>query len=215
MHWINFPLMAVMIWSGLRIYWAEDVYAAGIGGWQWFAFFPEAVYETLDLDRHLARGLAFHFSFGWLLVANGMAYLAYLLWSREWRHIVPDRQSVREAGQVVLHDLHIRREAPPQGRYNAAQRVAYTAVLAMSVVIVVSGFAIYKPTQLHPLPLLFGGYQGARLTHFVMTIGLLGFFVIHLLQVARSGWSNFRSMITGYVIEQRVDEDDPFEEEDA
>ena len=27
-HWINVPLLTIMVWSGLRIYWAEDVYAA-------------------------------------------------------------------------------------------------------------------------------------------------------------------------------------------
>jgi len=204
LHWINFPLLFIMIWSGLRIYWAEDVYAIGVGSWQWFAFFPDAVYETLGLERRLARGMAFHFAFGWLFVINGTIYAIYLLASRQWRHILPDRHAAREAKEVVLHDLHLRKTAPPQGKYNAAQRISYTVVLAMAFVIVVSGFAIYKPTQLHPLPLLFGGYQGARLVHFWMTIGLLLFFVIHLLQVARSGWGNFRSMITGYVIERRA-----------
>jgi len=203
LHWINFPLLFIMIWSGLRIYWAEDVYAFGIGSWQWFAFFPDAVYETLELDRRLARGMAFHFAFGWLFVINGAIYAVYLLATREWRRILPDRHAAREAKDVVLHDLHLRTTAPPQGKYNAAQRISYTVVLVMAFVIVLSGFAIYKPTQLYPLPLLFGGYQGARLVHFAMTIGLLLFFVVHLLQVARSGWGNFRSMITGYVIERR------------
>ena len=203
LHWVNFPLLFIMIWSGLRIYWAEDVYAFGIGSWQWFAFFPDAVYETLELDRRLARGMAFHFVFGWLFVITGAMYTVYLLATKEWRHILPDRHAAREAKQVVLHDLHLRKEAPPQGKYNAAQRISYTVVLVMAFVIVVSGFAIYKPTQLYPLPLLFGGYQGARLVHFTMTIGLLLFFVVHVLQVARSGWGNFRSMVTGYVIERR------------
>jgi thiosulfate reductase cytochrome b subunit len=201
LHWINFPLLAVMIWSGLRIYWAEDVYAFGVGSWQWFAFFPDVVYEKLDLNRHLARGMAFHFSFGWLFVINGVLYTAYLLYSGEWRHVLPDRRSIPEARDVVLHDLHLKSEAPTQGRYNAAQRISYTIVLGMAAIVVVSGFAIYKPTQLYPLPLLFGGYQGARLIHFSMTIGILVFFVVHLLQVARAGWGNFRGMVTGYEIE--------------
>ena len=201
LHWINFPLLFIMIWSGLRIYWAEDVYAAGIGSWQWIAFFPDAVYERLDLDRHLARGLAFHFSFGWLFVINGAIYFAYLAVTGEWRHIVPDRHAAREAKDVVLHDVRLKKQAPPQGKYNAAQRVSYTVVLVMAVIIVVSGFAIYKPTQLYPLPLLFGGYQGARLVHFTMTIGLFLFFLVHVLQVIRSGWGNLRSMVTGYQID--------------
>ena len=201
LHWINFPLLFVMIWSGLRIYWAEDVYAFGIGSWQWFAFFPEAIYENLDLERRLARGMAFHFTFGWLFVINGLIYAIYLAASGEWRHIVPDRRTPREAKDVLLHDLHMKKETPPQGLYNAAQRMAYTIVLLMATIIVVSGFAIYKPTQLYPLPLLFGGYQGARLIHFSMTIGLLLFFLVHVVQVIRAGWNNFRAMVTGYEIE--------------
>jgi len=202
LHWINFPLLAVMIWSGMRIYWAEDIYALGIGDWQWFAFFPEVVYEELDLNRHLARGMAFHFAFGWLFVANGFIYAIYLAVTREWRHIWPDRKCFGEAKEVVKHDLRIAKEAPPQGRYNAAQRISYTIVLAMATIIVITGFAIYKPSQLYPLPLLFGGYQGARFIHFSMTIGLMLFFVVHILQVIRAGWGNFRAMVTGYEIEQ-------------
>jgi thiosulfate reductase cytochrome b subunit len=205
-HWINVPLLAVMVWSGLRIYWAEDVYALGVGSWQWFAFFPDAIYETLGLERRLARGMAFHFSFAWLFVLNGIAYVTFLAASGEWRHILPDRRTPGEALDVVAHDLRLRAEAPPQGRYNAAQRMAYTAVLVMAAVLVVSGFAIYKPTQLYPLPLLFGGYQGARLVHFTMTICILLFVAVHLLQVARAGWGNLRSMITGYQIEPAGDQ---------
>ena len=74
MHWINFPLITIMIYSGLRIYKAEDVYAFGIFGWEWFKFFPDSFYDTLDLDRRLARGLAFHFNFTWLFTLNGLAY---------------------------------------------------------------------------------------------------------------------------------------------
>jgi len=145
--------------------------------------------------------MAFHFTFGWLFVINGLIYAVYLAVTREWRHIWPDRKSFGEAKQVVMHDVHLTKEAPPQGRYNAAQRISYTVVLAMAIIIVVSGFAIYKPTQLYPLPLLFGGYQGARFVHFWMTIGLSLFFVVHLLQVVRAGWGNFRAMVTGYQIE--------------
>jgi thiosulfate reductase cytochrome b subunit len=204
LHWINFPLLFIMMWSGLRIYWAHDVYAFGIGSWQWFAFFPDSVYETLQLDRKLAKGLAFHFAFGWLFVINATIYAVYIAVTGQWRHIVPDRHSPREARDVVLHDIKLKKQAPPQGKYNAAQRISYTVVLAMTLVIIVSGFAIYKPSQLYPLPLLFGGYQGARVVHFTMTVGLFLFFLVHVIQVIRSGWGNFRSMVTGYQIERKA-----------
>ena len=31
-HWVNFPLLSAMIFSGLLIYWAYDPYRIGLGG---------------------------------------------------------------------------------------------------------------------------------------------------------------------------------------
>ena len=39
-HWINFPLISIMIWSGALIYWANDVYRVGVGDFTLFHFFP-------------------------------------------------------------------------------------------------------------------------------------------------------------------------------
>jgi len=38
-HWINFPLLALMIWSGLMIYWAYPAYRIGSAGLLLFARF--------------------------------------------------------------------------------------------------------------------------------------------------------------------------------
>ncbi len=202
-HWINVPLLTIMIWSGLRIYWADvrDPFGFGVGlvGWHWFDFFPDAVNERLGLERRLARGMAFHFTFGWLFTINGIAYGLYTWRSGEWRQLVPDRHSLRDSVSVVLHDLFIRRgPLPPQARYNAAQRLTYTLIVVMGAFAVLTGLAIYKPTQVNLLTTLFGGYETARTIHFVITIGFLVFFVVHILQVVRAGWSNFASMVTGY-----------------
>lgn len=40
-HWINFPVLMVMIWSGLLIYWAHPAYRIGWGSFTLFAFFPQ------------------------------------------------------------------------------------------------------------------------------------------------------------------------------
>ena len=193
MHWINFPLLGIMVWSGLRIYWANRAYSIGP-----VELFPEWFNEALGLERRLAKGMAFHFTFGWLFTINGIAYGIYLLRTGGWRTIVPDRHHFREAIAVVLRDLGLRRGSPVQGKYNAAQRVMYTAVILMGGLVVISGFAIYKPIQLSWLTALFGGYQGARLVHFLTTMGFVAFFVIHLIQVVRAGRSNLVSMLTGY-----------------
>ena len=202
MHWINFPMLTVMTWSGLLIYWAHDPYRIGWGDWTLLHFFPDAFYEALGLKQKLARGMAFHFVFGWLFTLNGLAYVVYTAASGEWRHLVPARRDWRDAAGVVLHDLRIRKAAPPQGKYNAAQKITYTGVIAMGAGMVLTGFAIYKPTQLAWLTALFGGYEGARMVHFILTMLFVVFFVVHIVQVAREGWRALLSMVTGY---QRAD----------
>jgi thiosulfate reductase cytochrome b subunit len=196
-HWLNVPILAVMIWSGLMIYWANDVYAFRLGGWTLVKFFPDWFYRTFNLGHRLAEGMAWHFTFMWLFGLNGLFYVVYTAWSGEWRELVPNRDTFGEAWQVVLHDLGLRREPLPKRKFNGAQRLAYTGVVAMGGGSVLTGLAIFKPVQLAWLTAALGGYPLARLEHFVLTIGYVVFFVIHIAQVVRAGWNNFRAMVIG------------------
>jgi thiosulfate reductase cytochrome b subunit len=87
---------------------------------------------------------------------------------------------------------------PTQGKYNAAQQIAYTLIVLAGAGSVITGLAIYKPVQLHWLTTLLGGYEMARWLHFWLTMGYVVFFVIHVVQVALAGWNNFRAMIAGF-----------------
>ncbi|MGB3736566.1 MAG: cytochrome b/b6 domain-containing protein [Ilumatobacter sp.] len=204
MHWINFPVLMVMMYSGMRIYWSDlrEPYALGIGGWQVFEFWPDSVQSGLQLERKLAKGIAFHLNFGWFFVINGLAYMFVLSRKGEWRHIVPDLQSIKDSRKTVAHDLHLTKDKPVQGKYNPAQQITYSIVIVMAALLVFSGFAIYKPGQLSWLEAAFGGYDYARFVHFTVTILLMLFFLVHILQVVRAGWSNFASMVTGYRLDR-------------
>lgn len=201
MHWLNFPILTVMIWSGLRIYWSFDVSRVPSIRFGEETLFPEGFYDVLQLDRKLARGMAFHFSFGWLFLINGLAYVLYLAYSREWKHLVPRLSELKKVPGVMLHDIGLRKEKPEQGQYNVMQQLAYSAVILMGFIALATGFAIYKPVQLGWLTAIFGGYKSARLIHFIVTMSFMAFFVVHILQVVRAGFGNFWSMVTGYQLE--------------
>ena len=196
-HWVNFPVLMIMIWSGLLIYWSNDVYRVGFGALTVFHFFPDSVYGALNMGHRLAEGMALHFFFMWFFALNGFLYVIYTVVSGEWRALVPERKSFGEAFQVALYDLKLRKTMPPQGKYNGAQRVTYTAIVVMGFGSLLTGLCIYRPTQVAWLTSLLGGYQMARFEHFWLTMGYLAFFVVHIAQVARAGWNNFRSMVTG------------------
>jgi thiosulfate reductase cytochrome b subunit len=81
MHWVNFPLLFTMIWSGILIYWADSipyvghpsqVYRIGIGSHTLFRFFPDWFYNVLHAQYKLTTGLGYHFFFMWLFAINGI-----------------------------------------------------------------------------------------------------------------------------------------------
>ena len=179
-HWVNFPLLLMMLWSGLLIYWANPVYRLELGSYTLFHFFPEAWFVALGVPYRLAEGMSLHFFFMWLFAANGLLYVVYLVASGEWRQLV-----------------HVARG---RRKFNGAQQIAYTAVILMGAASLATGLAIYKPVQFAWLTDLLGGYEWARWEHFWLAIGYVLFLVIHVVQVARAGWNNFRAMVTGYEI---------------
>jgi len=210
LHWINFPILALMIYSGLLIYWANTQvisgefvfgpYRIGYGDTTLFHFFPQWFYDQLGVPYNLALGMAWHFVFMWIFAINGLLYVAYTIVSGEWRYLVPNRRSFREAVQVTLYDLRLSKVHPPRRKFNGAQQIAYTTIILMGAGSLVTGLVIYRPVQFAWLMNLLGGYEWARWEHFWLTIGYVAFFVVHIAQVIRAGWNNFRSMVTGYEI---------------
>lgn len=198
-HWINFPVLAVMIWSGLMIYWADDVYRIGAGPYTlvWMKL-PDWLYDRLHMSYGLAIGMAWHFAFFGIFALNGIAYVTYLLISGERRAVLPNRRSLRDAVEVVKRELHLSNATPDPEKYNGAQRIAYTAVILMGFGSLITGLVLYKPVQFAWLAALVGGAVGARFVHFWLTMGYVAFFLVHIAQVIRAGWNHFRAMVTGY-----------------
>jgi thiosulfate reductase cytochrome b subunit len=210
MHWINFPVLATMIWSGLLIYWNDSippsgthehsVYRIGIGSWTLIRLFPKWFWDSWNAAYRPHVGLGYHFFFMWFFMLNGLAYVLYTGISGEWRYLLPTRNSFKEAMQVTLHDLGLSKAPLPLRKFNGAQQIAYTSVILMGLGSLITGLAIYKPSQAHLVTLSLGGYKMARWLHFWLTMGYCVFFVIHISQVARAGWNNFRAMVSGYEI---------------
>ena len=212
-HWLNFPILSLMIWSGLLIYWANDVYRIGWGDTTILKFFPNSFYNALSLKSRLADGMAIHFILMWFFFLNGFLYVTYTAFSGEWRFLLPNRYSFKEAWRVLLYDLKLSKIHPPARKFNGAQQIAYTSVVLMGLGSVLTGLAIYKPIQFSGLCWLLGGYSFARLLHFALTVGYVLFFLVHIAQVIRAGWNNFQAMITGFEIKKAAIVIEPITEE--
>jgi thiosulfate reductase cytochrome b subunit len=184
-HWANVVLLVIMAGSGLRILVAFPSLGPVGAEYGWYPFHGVKPPEALTIGGWLAGARHWHFAFAWFFVANAVAYVVYLFASGEWRQrLFFPRRDARNAWGTVLHDLRLRSTAPPRdGLYNGMQRLAYTGVLALAPLLVLSGLAMYKPVQLPRLTALLGGYDSARSIHLLVLVALVLFTIVHVVQV--------------------------------
>ncbi|HEX6736055.1 MAG TPA: cytochrome b/b6 domain-containing protein [Azonexus sp.] len=169
-HWVNAIAVVIMTMSGWRIYDASP-------------FFPFAIPAQITLGGWLGGALQWHFAAMWLLVGNGLIYLAgNVISGRLWHKFFPWSPraflaDVRAAlkGQLAHADL---------SHYNMVQRAAYLFVMLDLVLLVLSGLVLWKSVQFPVLRELLGGYEAARREHFLAMAALVAFFVVHIVMVA-------------------------------
>jgi thiosulfate reductase cytochrome b subunit len=166
LHWINAVAMIIMIMSGWQIYNASPLFS--------FRFS-----SSITLGGWLAGALLWHFAAMWVLMVNGLIYLALGFATGRFRKklfpitpagLISDTKAAL-TGKLSHDDLT---------KYNYVQKLLYAGILVVGVVIVLSGLSIWKPVQLQWLAALFGGYEGARYVHFICMALIVAFLVVHV-----------------------------------
>src|SRR6266516_3404444 len=177
-HWMTFVLLAGMIMSGLQIYGAYARFGDRGGPYYVNAFENQAFPKWSRL--------------------GGLLYLSYLVLSGEWRSLLFRPRDIRGAIEMQKYYLRLRKDHPPQGKHNPLQKLAYTLIVLLGVLSVLTGFAIYKPTQFSWLTALFGGFQAARYWHFWAVWIFTAFLVVHVILVFVVDPASLRAMISGW-----------------
>ena len=196
-HWINVVALTVMVGSGLRIFNAYPRFARRGETFCCYPWEGTRIPENLTFGGWLAGARNWHFAMMWVLVVNGLVYIAFIYLHGEWRDLVPRRGFVRDALAMVRFYLFLRPVHPRQGKHNALQRGTYFILPWIGMMAVVSGLAIWKPVQLSFLTSLMGGYVWARYWHFVSMVLLVALSFIHIFMVFAVDPYSLRAIITG------------------
>jgi thiosulfate reductase cytochrome b subunit len=226
-HWLHLPLLLLLAASGLSIYWAAPVFRQHPGpGVQYRDYLRSAgvwiagalhdsggrpqdwVYDHFSLGTgQLAMALRLHWLLAYAFMLNGALYAIGLVAGGGWRALLP--RGSDPAGAIAMLRYYagvipmaLRRKPWPhphvQSKYNALQRGAYFAMPLVGALMVLTGWAMHKPSQLGWLERAFGSYDVARVLHFAGTLVLVTFIVPHVILVAADGWDTFRSMVVGW-----------------
>jgi len=181
-HWINAVAMILMIMSGWQIYNASPLFD--------FKFA-----KSITLGDWLGGALLWHFAAMWLLMVNGLVYLALGIATRRFRNkllpitpegVIADTKAAL-TGKLSHEDLT---------KYNYVQKLLYAGIIVVGILIVLSGLSIWKPVQLQYLTALFGGYDFARYVHFVCMAAIVAFLIVHV-ALALLVPKSLRAMIIG------------------
>jgi thiosulfate reductase cytochrome b subunit len=181
-HWINAIAVVIMILSGWQIYNASPL-------------FPFAFPAWMTLGGWLGGAIQWHFAAMWLLMANGVLYLGYGIASGRIRtrfFPIRPREVLRDLAEALKGKL----AHDDIAHYNGVQKLFYVGVIAALILVVLSGLAMWKPVQLSWLVVPFGGFQGARLVHFLAMAVIVGFLFVHVV-MALIVPKTIRAMIVG------------------
>jgi thiosulfate reductase cytochrome b subunit len=182
-HWINAVAMILMIMSGWQIYNASPLFA------------DLRFSHSITLGGWLGGALLWHFAAMWLLMVNGLIYLTLGLFTGRFRKkllpltpggVIGDAKAAL-TGHLSHADLSV---------YNQVQKFLYMGIIAVGILVVLSGLSIWKPVQLQYLTALFGGYAIARYVHFACMAAIVGFLVIHI-ALALLVPKSLRAMVIG------------------
>jgi len=182
LHWANAFAMVLMIMSGWQIYNASPLFS--------FTFS-----KSITLGDWLGGALLWHFAAMWILMVNGLIYLALGFATGRFRKkllpitpagVIADTKAAL-TGKLSHDDLT---------KYNYVQKLLYAGVIIVGVLVVLSGLSIWKPVQLQWLTALFGGYDVARYVHFFCMAAIVAFMVVHV-ALALLVPKSLRAMIIG------------------
>ena len=169
-HWLNALAIVIMATSGWRIYNASP-------------FFDFVIPANITLGGWLGGAIQWHFAAMWLLVGNGLIYLAYNVFSgRLWHKFFPLSPRAFLADLLAALKGHL--SHADLAHYNTVQRAAYLFVIVDVIMLVLSGLVLWKSVQFPILRELMGGYETARRVHFLAMSAMVAFVVIHLVMVA-------------------------------
>jgi thiosulfate reductase cytochrome b subunit len=149
-----------------------------------------------------------HFQAAWLVVLTGLLYaISSLVTGHLRKNLLPAKTDLswRQFSTTVAKHLRFARPRESEAwSYNVLQRLTYLLVIFLLFPLEIWTGLAMSPAFVSALPAtvtLLGGQQSARTIHFIVSVALVLFLVLHVVMVCLAGFrSRMRAMITGHAI---------------
>src|SRR6476661_8793248 len=203
-HWLTTVCFLALLVSGLeivvshpRFYWGESgnvltpaLFSFPIPSSR--ATVPTGYGYVLPDQNGWSRYL--HFEAAWVLVLTGALYVIWGTWSGHFRkELLPDAgdRSVQAFFRALARHLRFERPVAADVSYNLVQRLTYILVIFVLFPLVIWTGLAMSPAFVSAVPAtvtMLGGRQSARTLHFLVSVLLVAFLVVHVAMVWLAGF---------------------------
>jgi len=214
-HWLTTLAFLALLLSGgeivlshPRFYWGET---GNVNMHPWLNLHVPSSRDTVPtgygyvLPDQNGWSRYLHFQAAWLAVATGLLYVLWGIFNGHFRKNLvpaPGDMTSKRLGASIREHLRFKRPGPGEAwSYNVLQRLSYLLVVFLLFpLMILTGLAMsFGFDSAFPLAVrLLGGHQTARSLHFLVTILLVLFLLVHVVMIVVAGFrARMRAMITG------------------
>lgn len=177
-HWSNMISITLLILTGFYIH----------------APLSFRLFSSMDSARML------HFAMAYLLVVGVVGRVYYAIVAKDAKNVVfnpiPD---IKNLPSMLKYYLFLSDSHPDYGKYNPGQKMMYTGWLVLAILMIITGFILYKPALFMGLGGTLGGLAAVRIIHYIINWLFVLSVIVHIYLDLSEGIPVLLSMFTGKI----------------
>jgi Ni/Fe-hydrogenase 1 B-type cytochrome subunit len=156
--------------------------------------------QVFKLFGSMNTARTIHFIMAYLLCFGVVGRVYYAIVADDAKNVVYEPiNDTKKLPSMIKYYLFLADDHPFYGKYNPGQKGMYTGVLVMALLMIFTGFIMYKPMTFGFMTGWLGGYLVVRIIHYAITWILVLCILAHLYLDIAEGIPILKSMFTGTI----------------
>lgn len=177
-HWINMIAITMLILTGFYIH----------------------APESFRLFGSMTTARTIHFCMAYLLCFGVVGRMYYMIAANDTKNLIYEPiKDTKKLPSMLKYYMFLADDHPFYGKYNPGQKGMYTGVFAMAVIMIITGFILYKPLTFGFMAGWLGGFVAVRIIHYVITWIFVLCILAHVYLDVAEGIPILKSMFTGKI----------------
>jgi Ni/Fe-hydrogenase 1 B-type cytochrome subunit len=177
-HWINMIAITMLILTGFYIHAPQSF----------------RLFDTMTTARTV------HFCMAYLLCFGVVGRMYYMIVANDTKNLIYEPiNDTKKLPSMIKYYMFLADDHPYYGKYNPGQKGMYTGVFVMAVIMIITGFILYKPLAFGFMAGWLGGFVAVRIIHYAITWIFVLCILAHVYLDVAEGIPILKSMFTGKI----------------